>query len=198
LLLILLFLTPFAALRGADGDVPEGEPSQPQMADEALALARRMLVPKTSGSSGAADYLPALPLALSDDFEFSKVKQFFTLGGAPIATAEESIPFEHNYVMWGAITEADRRERRGHYYTFFWKTRRPGAKVKVRLEYRQQNYGDFVQAREVACDGARRENLTKFQVTGDDFLGGGRVTSWRCLIVEDGKVVGLTNSFLWN
>ena len=70
--------------------------------------------------------------------------------------------------------------------------------MTVRFEYRQANLGAYVQAREVAYDGTRGTMETKFQVTGDDYIQDGRVISWRALLIADGKIVGLTQSYLWD
>src|SRR2546425_607014 len=87
-------------------------------------------------------------------------------------------------------------ERRGHYFTFFWRADRPSP-MTVRFEYRQQNLGAFVQAREVSYDRARGSMKTKFDVIGDDYNDDGRITAWRALLIADGKIVGLTQSYLW-
>ena len=34
-------------------------------------------------------------------------------------------------------------------------------------------------------------------VVGDDYFDGGRVVAWRCLLVENGRIVAETRSFLW-
>jgi len=39
---------------------------------------------------------------------------------------------------------------------------------------------------------------TSFQVIGDDYMHDGRVISWRALLIADGKIVGLTQSYLWD
>jgi hypothetical protein len=39
---------------------------------------------------------------------------------------------------------------------------------------------------------------TRFQVIGDDYIQDGRVISWRALLISEGKIVGLTQSYLWD
>jgi hypothetical protein len=39
---------------------------------------------------------------------------------------------------------------------------------------------------------------TAFKIIGDDYIEDGRITSWRALLIENGKIVGLTQSYLWN
>jgi hypothetical protein len=55
-----------------------------------------------------------------------------------------------------------------------------------------------VLAKEVSCKDAKGSLKTAFQVVGDDYLQDGRVVAWRALLIENGKIVGLTQSNLWD
>jgi hypothetical protein len=35
-------------------------------------------------------------------------------------------------------------------------------------------------------------------VIGDDYFDNGRVLAWRCVLVENGKIVAETQSYLWD
>ena len=138
-----------------------------------------------------------LPLALDDAFQFRKQELFlndpqFTKGGGP-----QALNFERQHVEFKAVTAAERAARRGHYFTFFWRTDRK-SDVTIRLEYRQQNLGNYVVAQERDYEGVKGTQKSHFTVIGDDYLEDGRITSWRALMIEDGKVVALTQSYLWN
>jgi hypothetical protein len=67
----------------------------------------------------------------------------------------------------------------------------------VRFEYRQQKLGSHVQAQEVAYGKVSGSMQTEFKVQGDEYHQDGQVTAWRVLLIEDGVVVGLQQSFLW-
>jgi hypothetical protein len=148
-----------------------------------------------------------LPVALSDDFQFRKTK-LFLLNDAPIKSrknmftstnpgiAEASMSFERTYRLYGAVTQADRRQRFGNYFDFFWRAKRP-ANLTVRLEYRQEKLRSFVQAREISYPNAKGNHKTEFTVIGDDYLNDGRVIAWRCLLIENGRVVAQNLSYLW-
>jgi hypothetical protein len=158
-----------------------------------------------------------LPVALSDDFEFRKVK-LFQLGQTPSAktssalkkrlnrgsgnrptavVAEASIRFEGSYRNFGAVTSLDQRQRAGNYLDFYWSSKRD-APVTLRLEYRQELLRSFVQGREISYPHARGHHKTEFAIIGDNFWDDGRVTAWRCLIIENGHVVAEKRSYLWN
>ena len=55
----------------------------------------------------------------------------------------------------------------------------------------------FVQAREISYENAKGNNKTEFAVIGDDYLQDGRVIAWRCLMIENGKIVAENRSYLW-
>jgi hypothetical protein len=155
-----------------------------------------------------------LPVALSDDFQFRKTKLFELTVNPPKARksfsqalssnpdnpnagiAEASLGFERTYRLHGAITNADKSQRYGNYFDFFWRVKRP-ANVTVRLEYRQEKLRSFVQAREISYSNAKGNYKTEFTIIGDDYLQDGRVTAWRCLLIEDGKIVAENRSYLW-
>jgi hypothetical protein len=113
------------------------------------------------------------------------------------ATAQDaSIMFERQYRLFGAVTKLDRRQRFGDYFDFFWRAKRP-ASVTVRLEYRQEKLHAHVQAQEISYSNGRGTHKTEFKVIGDDYFDDGRVIAWRCLLIENGKIVAQNRSYLW-
>lgn len=156
----------------------------------------------------------SLPSALSSDFEFRKTKLYLLnsataannakgrsagvgrLSKSSGAGPDPSLTFERQYRLFGAVTAFDQRQRFGNYFDFFWRATRP-ANLTMRLEYRQEKLRAFVQAREIAYPKARGNHKTEFAVIGDDFLDHGRVIAWRCLLVEEGRIVAQERSYLW-
>lgn len=137
-----------------------------------------------------------LPLALNDKFQFRKQKLAFYDGQTLPLTTSEPVIFERQRMEWGAIGWMEKSEKYGNYFTFFWRTGER-ADVTVRLEYRQAALGNYVMAMERYYPDAKGSYKSEFTVAGDDFLEFGKVTSWRCLLIVDGKIVGLTQSFIW-
>jgi hypothetical protein len=171
------------------------------------------------------DRVVPLPTALSDDFQFRKTKLYLLTetadgqeksgtdpgvqgkgkGGKLSSTApssksttiqDASIRFERQYRLFGAVTRLDQRERMGNYFDFFWKSRRM-ADLTLRLEYRQEKLHGHVQAQEISYSNARGSYKTEFKVVGDDYFDDGRVIGWRCLIIENGRIVAETRSYMW-
>jgi hypothetical protein len=143
------------------------------------------------------DKANVLPLALDDAFQFRKTKTMFFDPKLNKPSTDDMISFERSRINFGAVTQNDRRERWGHYYTFFWRTARP-ADLTVRFEYRQENLGSHVQARELHYPAAKGSLKSEFQIIGDDYEQEGKVTAWRALLIENGKIVALNQSYLWN
>jgi hypothetical protein len=161
-----------------------------------------------------------LPVALSNDFEFRKAKLFFlsdkppkpgqgarqttsTLGGKSNSPSQKTatlqdapITFERQYRLFGAITGLDQRQRYGNYFDFFWRAKRL-SDLTVRLEYRQEKLHEHVQAQEISYRNVRGTHKTEFKVIGDDYFDDGRVIAWRCLLIENGRIVAENRSFMW-
>jgi hypothetical protein len=140
-----------------------------------------------------------LPLSINPKFAFRKKTQYlndpkaFPKGGVP----NEAIVFEQRYHNWPATTRLEKEALRGLYFNFYWWNHDAPADVTVRLEYRQANLGPFVMAREKSYSGVKGSVRTQFTIIGDDYLENGPVTNWRALLIVDGKIVALTQSYLW-
>jgi hypothetical protein len=186
-----------------------------------------VLITTASSLSGATEEprilekVTPLPVALSKDFEFRKTKLFFLSEKGPklseraqqsasklspgsgatssqktATLADAQIMFERQYRLFGAVTGLDRAQRYGDYFDFFWRAKRP-ADVTVRLEYRQEKLHDFVQAQEISYRNVRGTHKTEFKVIGDDYFDDGRVIAWRCLLIENGRIVAENRSYMW-
>ena len=138
-----------------------------------------------------------LPLALDDAFEFRKTISFLNDPELQKPSFDAMINFDRQRINYGAINGYERRLRYGHYFTFFWRAERK-ADLTVRFEYRQQNLGAHVQAKEFYYKDAKGSYKSEFEVIGDDYAEEGKINGWRVVLIENGKIVGLTQSFLWN
>jgi hypothetical protein len=141
-----------------------------------------------------------LPLAISDDFEFRKFEIFRNApavpGATPIPTKDLMITFERQHRLWGALDSSDYSSRTGQYFTFFWRAKRR-ANLTIRLEYRQANLKNYVQARELNYLNAKGSHTSEFAIVGNDYENDGAITSWRAILIEDRKIVALLQSRTW-
>jgi hypothetical protein len=139
----------------------------------------------------------ALPLSIDPAFQFRKVKTFLKDPATYKPATDPMIVFERKRADFGAVTHNEMRERDGNYYTFFWRADEE-ADITVRFEYRQANLGPYVMAKESTYPNARGSYATHFQVTGAAHQTEGPVNQWRALLIRDGRVVALTQSYQWN
>jgi len=137
-----------------------------------------------------------LPLEINDNFQIRKVKQTFFDEGPYPQTQSEPINFERSRLQWGAVDRYQLQRRYGNYYQFFWRTSEQ-ADVTVRLEYRQAALANYVMATERYYPQAKGSFKSEFDTTGDEFLENGRVTSWRILLIVNGRIVAFRQSFMW-
>jgi hypothetical protein len=141
-----------------------------------------------------------LPLAINDDFEFRKFEIFRNAlalpGSTPIPTKDLMVDFERKHRLWGALDGADVSARTGQYFTFFWRAKRR-ANLTIRLEYRQANLKNYVQAREIIYADVTGSHTSEFAILGNDYETDGPITSWRAILIEDRKIVALLQSRTW-
>jgi len=129
---------------------------------------------------------------------FTKVKIYRLNPEAKITAVDPSIPFEHEHLLYGAVSRDDREARRGNYYTFFWKVDDKSQPVKVRFEYRQAVTRSAVKQQELEIANVKGSNITKFQITGNEFQTAGKVLAWRAVLLQSGKEIATTRSSMWN
>jgi hypothetical protein len=155
----------------------------------------------------AANPLPietanVLPLALSDDFQFRKFTIFRNTppspkpGATPIPTRDLMIQFERKRRLWGGVDAVESAQHIGQYFAFFWRAKRQ-ADLTLRLEYRQTNLQNYVQAREIHYPNARGSHASEFAIVGRDYYEDGPITTWRAVLIEDRRIVALLQSRTW-
>jgi hypothetical protein len=137
-----------------------------------------------------------LPLAINDNFQFRKAKLYYFNDLPQPPTTSEPVIFERARMERDVLNNYDRDRLHGNYYTIFWRTSER-ADVTIRLEYRQAALGDYVMAQEHYYPEAKGSYQSEFKVIGDDYQEFGRVTSWRALLIVDGRIVALKQSFMW-
>jgi len=164
-------------------------------------IASALLTACVTNSPPAASLTEAkvLPLALDNDFSFRKTIRYLNqrkFSEVPLPRGNETLAFQREWINYGALSLDERTQREGTYFDIFWRAERP-ADITVRFEYRQAKLGNAVMAKETFVPQAKGTVKSTFNVIGDDFQWDGPVTAWRCLLIEDGKIVGFTQSYLW-
>ena len=138
-----------------------------------------------------------LPLAIDDAYQFRKIlTSSFDPEYVEIETKNDMINFERARRSFGVVDSTEMAQRYGNYYTIFWRNS-TRSDVTLRLEYRQAGLGNYVMAKERSYPDAFGSHRSTFEVTGDEFLENGRVTAWRALLIVEGRIVALSQSYMW-
>ena len=131
---------------------------------------------------------------------FNKVKYYVLKDEdtrAESYSIDPMIRFERQHHLHGAITKEQRQDRLGHYYTLFWKAPATRTPVTLRFEYRQSRTGEQISTLDQVIREVRDQNKTALRITGESYQRNGRVVSWQATLLQDGKVLDQTRSFLW-
>jgi hypothetical protein len=132
------------------------------------------------------------------DTAIRKVQIFHLKSPRPVASKDYLIASETKKRMWGAISNQERMDRVGNYYTVHWKASDINTPAVVRFEYRQANTGSKLFTQEQTYGTPSRSNKTEFTVTGPAYHTQGRVVAWRVQVLQGGQVIGEETSFLWD
>ncbi len=127
-----------------------------------------------------------------------KVKYYHLMPNYTPQSVDPTIVFERQYYLHGAVTKAQIMDRFGHYYTVFWKADDRTGPVTVRFEYQQALSGLSKRVQEQIVDDIHRNNISKFQVTGEEYRKSGRVISWRVSVLRGKEELVSQQSALWN
>lgn len=130
--------------------------------------------------------------------QISKVKYYHLMPFFTPQTTNQTILFERQHFMYGAVTKKDIVDRFGHYYAFFWKTTDRTSPVTIKFEYQQSKSGLRKHVQEQVIDDIHRSNVSKFQVVGPEYQKSGRVIAWRISILRGKEELVSQQSALWN
>lgn len=108
-----------------------------------------------------------------------------------------ALEFERKYWNYGAVSQADLEEKRGHIFVFSWENQGPVADLEARFEYRQKGSHGEVRTLTVAHPKTEGGVRSIFQVVGRAYREWGPVASWRFSIWNGDKLVGEQKSFVW-
>ena len=116
---------------------------------------------------------------------------------APPPPDNQMMLYEPKYWDHGAILAKDRLDRQGNIFVINWQNDGEPSDFTVRLDYRQAMTRERVMTKTQAYKNFDGYEKTVLKVTGDEYLRGGVVHSWRISIVRNGKIVAQKKSFIW-
>jgi hypothetical protein len=116
---------------------------------------------------------------------------------APPPPDNQMMVYEPKYWDHGAILAKDRLDRQGNIFVINWQNDGEPSDFTVRLDYRQAMTRERVMTKTQEYKNFDGYEKTVLKVTGDEYLRGGVVHSWRISIVRNGKIVAQKKSFIW-
>ena len=116
---------------------------------------------------------------------------------APPPPDNQMMLYEPKYWDHGAILSKDRLDRQGNIFVINWQNDGEPSDFTVRLDYRQAMTRERVMTKTQEYKNFDGYEKTVLKVTGDEYLRGGVVHSWRISIVRNGKIVAQKKSFIW-
>jgi hypothetical protein len=138
-----------------------------------------------------------LPKELDAKVKLKKIYDFLNDPAKTATGGHKELEYEFKYFNHGAVTQAQRESRKGHYYVVNWSQGGAAEALTLRFDYRQQNTRDKVNTVEIPYPQARGSLKGTFAVTGESYRTHGDVISWRISVVRNGKIVAEQKSFVW-
>jgi hypothetical protein len=146
--------------------------------------------------AAASVLLSGCTVPTSGSVSITKVNPYHLHDGEAGGSSDDMLSFDKDRLLHGAVEAEEVEDRFGHYFTIFWNTKNK-VPATVRLEYRQALTGGAVRYLDNPVAEPKGRNVTKFEITGEDYRVNGKVTQWRVLILEGGSPVAEYKSFLW-
>ena len=144
-----------------------------------------------------SDLRKMAPVADSGGFSFGKILEYVNDPEITPIAEDRSLQFEKKYHTFGAVTQEQRRAKKGHYFYVNWHAKQRVSDVKVRFEYRQKNTKDKLYFLEVPFSDVKGWQKAVFEVVGNAYLQQGVVTSWRAIVLQGGQIMAERRSFIW-
>ncbi|MDP0492574.1 MAG: hypothetical protein Q7Q71_16125 [Verrucomicrobiota bacterium JB023] len=133
-------------------------------------------------------------LAACGTREVVEVKQF-TVRETEVDWSEDPlVRGEMQKRLYGAISQKERRDRLGQYFSIRWRV--PQGPVAVVFDYRQSGTGSRIH-RLRKDYGFGGSEVVEIAINGENYRESGRVTSWRARVYRDDQLLGEKRSFLW-
>lgn len=108
---------------------------------------------------------------------------------------------QSNYLLYGAVSREDRKNRLGQYYFVTWQDSDPEKELSLVMQYRQGKSGSKILSKSVHYPSGRSagEKTPVFEFIGDEVKNHGKVLSWRIQLQDaKGTTISSRQSFLWS
>ncbi|MEG0024905.1 MAG: hypothetical protein RR553_08970 [Akkermansia sp.] len=103
------------------------------------------------------------------------------------------------YLMHGAITLQEKKDRMGQYYYVLWQDGQPDQKAQLTMHYQQAATGSKVLTKTIIYPPKRNsgEKRAEFVFNGPEHKTQGDVLAWKLILSINGKPISIRKSYLW-
>lgn len=105
------------------------------------------------------------------------------------------------YLLHGAVSNMERRQRLGQYYFITWHDAEPDQPATLVMLYRQGKTGSRILNKSIDYPAGRKGGTQSsvFEFTGDEAQGKGPILSWKILLKDcRGNLLSERHSYLWD
>ncbi|MGJ8677265.1 MAG: hypothetical protein ACSHX0_07090 [Akkermansiaceae bacterium] len=133
--------------------------------------------------------------------ELLRVRQFKLKESEVDKDNSQMVRGEQLYILKGAVTQAERKEKLGEYYTIRWQLPKEsdtsGGEKKVIMDYQQS--ATAAEKLQLSRDLPRGETKgrVEFHITGEAYRTKGRILAWRVRLMDGVNVIDEKRSYLW-
>jgi len=100
--------------------------------------------------------------------------------------------------LHGAVTNEELNERLGHYYTIRWNNRDLSkGPATLTFEYQQAASASEIKTIHRDLPENATSGVVEIEITGEEYMLGGRVLAWRITLRRGGETVATRQSYLW-
>jgi len=125
------------------------------------------------------------------------VKQFVLRDHGDRPSEEPMIRMEKLRRLHGAVSDEERRQRLGQYFTLVWRDPEGAGSGGVVAVFEYQQGGSHVKKMTRAFPAGATDGVADFAVIGDDYFINGRVLAWRASVTRGGREIASRQSYLW-
>lgn len=145
-----------------------------------------------------------VPVLFSCAEQVSKIERIREIPLKTLAIPSEDVGMHRSqatYLLHGAVSNKERRQRLGQYYFITWYDADPDHAATLVMMYRQGKTGSKVMTKSISYPAGRKGGIQTpvFEFIGEEAQTKGQILAWKLLLKDHhGKTITERHSYLWN
>lgn len=125
------------------------------------------------------------------------VKQFQLRDQKHAEGDDAMVSMEKSRRLLGAVSMAERKERLGQYYTILWSDPAGPGDVKIVFFYQQGATASKIKKMTKTFAASETQGVAEFSVIGENYFKGGKVLTWKAILMRGNREIAHRQSYLW-